>query len=49
MLRPAGLLPPKRLLTPRSAAPLSEIRLGPATGRTDTYPDGTFTRKFAEA
>jgi hypothetical protein len=49
MLRPAGLLPPKRPLTPRSAEPLSEIRLGPATGRTDIYPDGTRTREFAEA
>jgi hypothetical protein len=49
MLRPAGLLPAERLSTPRLTAPLSESRPGPATGRTDTYPDGTRTREFAEA
>ncbi len=45
MLRPAFLLPPQRLSTSRSGhEDLSSLDLGPATGRSGAYPDGTFTR-----
>ncbi len=44
MLRPAILLPPKRLLTPRSGPGISPRDLGSATGRSGAYPDGTLTR-----
>ena len=45
MLRPAFLLPPKRLSTSRSGhGDLAPLDLGPATGRSGAYPDGTFTR-----
>ena len=44
MLRPAFLLPPWRLLTPRSGRDLSVQTSGPATGRSGAYPDGTCTR-----
>ena len=45
MLRPARLLPPKRLLTPRSARRLSTTNRGllpgsPATTRTGLSPAG---------
>ena len=46
MLRPALLLPPERLLTPRYGLMVSAIRLGPATGRSDAYPDGYSIRWF---
>jgi len=44
MLRPARLLPPKRLLTPRSDDRPLGLRLGPATRRSGTYLRGTSTR-----
>ena len=44
MLRPAWLLPPKRLSTPRSGQGDLSPRLGPATRRSDAYRDGTSTR-----
>lgn len=44
MLRPANLLPPKRLLTPRSGHRDLSLRLGPATRRPGAYRDGTLTR-----
>ena len=43
MLRPTCSLPPQRLLTPRLTARLSTRQPGPATGRTDAYPDRTCT------
>ena len=44
MLRPAGLLPPKRLSTPRSGPRDLSRSLGSATRRSDAYRDGTCTR-----
>jgi len=44
MLRPARLLPPKRLLTPRYSPSSLEHKLGPATRRSGLYLDGTHTR-----
>jgi len=44
MLRPARLLGPWTLSTPRSADGVSPDRLGPATRRSDAYRDGTLTR-----
>ena len=44
MLRPACLLGPWTLSTPRSAAGISPARLGPATRRSDAYRCGTLTR-----
>src|SRR6266508_4155849 len=44
MLRPALLLPPKRLVTPRSVRPPLDGRLGPASRRSGTYLHGTLTR-----
>ena len=38
MLRPTHLLPPKRLLMPRSARRISPASSGPATGRSDSLP-----------
>src|SRR5260370_24682017 len=38
MLRPTHLLPPQRLLTPRSARGISSASSGPATGRSDHLP-----------
>src|SRR3989442_13534671 len=49
MLRPALLLPPMRLLTPRFDPSALALRLGPATGRSGAYPDGTHTRWLAAA
>ena len=49
MLRPALLLPPKRLLSPRCGLRDPSRRLGPATRRSDAYRDGTFTRWFGAA
>ena len=43
-LRPARLLPPKRLSTPRSARRPLDDEPGPATRRSGTYRDGTHTR-----
>lgn len=45
MLRPAFLLPPKRLSTPRSGHQDLPQRLGPATGLTGDYPDWTHTSR----
>ena len=44
MLRPDWLLPPKRLLSPRSGTVVSLRYLGPATRRSGAYRDGTLTR-----
>jgi hypothetical protein len=44
MLPPAFLLPPQRLLTPRSGLEDLSSSPGPATGRFGAYPDGTRTR-----
>ena len=44
MLRPALLLPPQRLLTPRSDRTDLSASLGPATRRFGAYRDGTCTR-----
>ena len=44
MLRPAWLLPPKRLSTPRSGKGDLSPHLGSATRRSDAYRDGTSTR-----
>jgi len=44
MLRPACLLPPKRLSTPRVGRRGLPRRLGPATRRSDAYRGGTRTR-----
>jgi hypothetical protein len=44
MLRPACLLPPKRLSTPRVGHRDLSQCLGPATRRSDAYRDGTRTR-----
>src|SRR4051794_1513266 len=44
MLRPASLLPPWRLSTPRSGQGDLSPCLGPATGLSGDYPDGTLTR-----
>ena len=44
MLRPANLLPPKRLLTPRLGQKALAYRLGPATRHFGAYRDGTLTR-----
>ena len=49
MLRPALLLPPKRLSTPRSALRFSPPSWGPATGCSSTYPDGTSARWSGQA
>src|SRR2546422_790448 len=49
MLRPALLLPPMRLLTPRFDPSALALRLGPATGRSGAYPDGTHTRWLVAA
>src|SRR6266851_8202195 len=49
MLRPALLLPPKRLSTPRCGLRDLSRRLGPATRRSDAYRGGTFTRWFGVA
>jgi len=49
MLRPAFLLPPWRLSTPRLGLGLSTHDLGPATGRSGAYPDGTSTRWICAA
>ncbi len=48
MLRPALLLPPKRLVTPRSVRPPLDGRLGSAIGRSGTCPNGTHTRWLGE-
>jgi hypothetical protein len=45
MLRPAFLLPPKRLSTPRSGHQGLPQRLGPATGLTGDYPGWTHTSR----
>ena len=44
MLRPACLLPPLRLLTPRYRPSSLEHKLGPATRCSGLYLDGTHTR-----
>ncbi len=44
MLRPARLLPPKRLLTPRYRPSSLEHKLGPATRCSGTSLNGTHTR-----
>src|SRR6185369_10722394 len=54
MLRPALLLPllgfrSGRLLTPRCGLRPLGRRLGPATGRSGAYPDGTLTRRLGGA
>jgi hypothetical protein len=49
MLRPAHLLPPKRLSTPRSGPGDLSPDLGSATRRSDAYRGGTHTRWFDAA
>src|SRR5438445_9414794 len=49
MLRPALLLPPKRLSTPRCGLRDLSRRLGPATRRSGAYRGGTLTRWLAAA
>ena len=49
MLRPALLLPPERLSTPRFGHGDLSPRRGPATGRSGSCPRGTCTRWFDEA
>src|SRR4030067_867646 len=49
MLRPAPLLPPSWLLTPRSACRDLSRRLGPATRRSGSSLGGTCTRWIGDA